>query len=569
MHFTPKVARRLYSYPGHPFPTATAGSTGNLAGLQALRALGDKYGLRFPSRHGNLLPESNWDNQIAASRIVGQIHVGESGLPNNTNGYNTWDRLLATAPQLNRLGKRSVEAGLGPAYFHNHNDEFSRRYTDTGVSCPTTSADPACKSSWEHIMDKTDPRWVVAQIDIGWAVCGSAFGTPPDATAGMNYVTAMITKFQRRVVSYHFKDVDAAGIRLDCGNNEQREIGLGGINFAPMLAAAKNRSAFYYMERDPVAVGGPTNFNPFTNIENSMKAMRANPSATLYAYPPVFNSVAAGTPGAANQVPVLVTNDGDAPLTITNITVAADALDGGNATAADFQIVSQNCFGTGNVGPLAPRRPAVEDDPATPDVNEASPAVPSGTCTVNVGFKPTRTDYTSVARLQFTSNSDDGVERVLLAAKSTRSALGTVGGDVPSMLALTLPATLTSFGTFVPTVTRTYDTAMAATVTSTAGDATLTVLDADTVNPGKLTNTVGATTFALPSALQIRAVNAAQPNPAYTALTGAPLNLLGWTTPVNQEVVTVGFRQVVSSTDVLRSGSYGKTLTFTLSTTAP
>ena len=152
-------------------------------------------------------------------------------------------------------------------------------------------------------MDKTDPRWVVAQIDIGWAVCGSAFGSPPDAAAGMAYVTAMINKFQSRVISYHFKDVDAAGIRLDCGNAEQREIGKGGINFAPMLAAAKNRSKYYFMERDPVGVGGPTAFNPFTNTDNAMKAMRGDPAPTLYAAAPVFTSVAAGTPGAANQVP--------------------------------------------------------------------------------------------------------------------------------------------------------------------------------------------------------------------------------------------------------------------------
>src|SRR3954468_6792356 len=39
----------LYGYPGNPFPTATAGSTGNLAGLTALKAMGDQYGLRFPS----------------------------------------------------------------------------------------------------------------------------------------------------------------------------------------------------------------------------------------------------------------------------------------------------------------------------------------------------------------------------------------------------------------------------------------------------------------------------------------------------------------------------------------
>jgi hypothetical protein len=70
----------LYGYPGNPFPTATAGSTGNLAGLLELRALGDRYGIRFSGRHGSLT-EANWDNQIAASRILGQDHIGESGLP--------------------------------------------------------------------------------------------------------------------------------------------------------------------------------------------------------------------------------------------------------------------------------------------------------------------------------------------------------------------------------------------------------------------------------------------------------------------------------------------------------
>src|SRR6478609_4875888 len=31
----------LYGYPGNPFPTASTGSTGNIAGLQALKAMGD------------------------------------------------------------------------------------------------------------------------------------------------------------------------------------------------------------------------------------------------------------------------------------------------------------------------------------------------------------------------------------------------------------------------------------------------------------------------------------------------------------------------------------------------
>ncbi len=70
-----------------------------------------------------------------------------------------------------------------------------------------------------------------------------------------------------------------------------------------MMVAAKNRSKYYFMERDPVAVGGPTNFNPFTNTENSMKAMRADPAPTLYAAAPVFTSVAAGTAGGRQPGP--------------------------------------------------------------------------------------------------------------------------------------------------------------------------------------------------------------------------------------------------------------------------
>jgi hypothetical protein len=308
-----------------------------------------------------------------------------------------------------------------------------------------------------------------------------------------------------------------------------------------MLAAARNRTRYYLSERDPVAPGGPTNFNPFVNTANSAKALKSDPAPVLYAYPPTFASVAAGTAAAANSVPVVVTNDGDAPLTITNVTTAADALDGGAATAADFAVVSHNC---------------------------SQPIAPGGTCTVNVGFKPTRTNYTSVARLQFTSNSDDAVERVLLAARSTGDALSTVGGDVPSTLNLSIPTQPGSFGTFQPTITRAYETAMTATVTSTAGSAALSVADNSTTFPGHLVN--GA--FALPQILNVRAGNVATPSGNYQPLsevTGTATQLLTYGGPVNQDLVTLGFRQQINSTDVLRTGNYNKLLTFTLSTTEP
>jgi hypothetical protein len=42
-----------------------------------------------------------------------------------------------------------------------------------------------------------------------------------------------------------------------------------------------------------------------------------------------------------------------------------------------------------------------------------------------------------------------------------------------------------------------------------------------------------------------------------------------WTGPASNDPVTIAFKQHVDATDALRTGSYSKTLTFTLSTTNP
>jgi hypothetical protein len=52
-------------------------------------------------------------------------------------------------------------------------------------------------------------------------------------------------------------------------------------------------------------------------------------------------------------------------------------------------------------------------------------------------------------------------------------------------------------------------------------------------------------------------------------VSGSPLNLLQWFAPVSNDAVTLWFSQHIGSTDPLRTGAYGKTLTFTLSTTNP
>jgi hypothetical protein len=117
----------------------------------------------------------------------------------------------------------------------------------------------------------------------------------------------------------------------------------------------------------------------------------------------------------------------------------------------------------------------------------------------------------------------------------------TVGGTVPATLSLTLGAPA-SFGAFLPGVDKPYTASTTAKVTSTAGDAALTVSD-----PGHLAN--GA--FSLPEALQVEIAPAS------------------WTLPVSNANVDITFKQHIGANDALRTGSYSRTLTFTLSTTTP
>jgi hypothetical protein len=116
-----------------------------------------------------------------------------------------------------------------------------------------------------------------------------------------------------------------------------------------------------------------------------------------------------------------------------------------------------------------------------------------------------------------------------------------VGGTVAATLSLSLGAPA-SFGPFTAGVAHTYTAQTTANVISTAGDAALTVSD-----PGHLTN--GA--FSLAEPLQVSIA----PN--------------AWTAPVSNAAVAIGFSQAIGATEPLRTGSYGRTLTFTLSTTSP
>ncbi len=146
------------------------------------------------------------------------------------------------------------------------------------------------------------------------------------------------------------------------------------------------------------------------------------------------------------------------------------------------------------------------------------------------------------------------------------SVNGDVGGSVPATLSLSL-GTPAAFGAFTPGVAKTYDASTTANVISTAGDATLTVADPSSTATGHLVN--GA--FSLPQALTVKASSAGGTGRAFAPVGGStsPTALLSYPGPTSNDAVTVSFQQAIGASDALRTGSYSKTLTFTLATTNP
>ena len=126
------------------------------------------------------------------------------------------------------------------------------------------------------------------------------------------------------------------------------------------------------------------------------------------------------------------------------------------------------------------------------------------------------------------------------------------------------PAT---FGAFTPGLAKDYTASTTANVISTAGDAALSVADPSATATGHLLNG----TFTLPSLLQAKASSPLGTGGAFAAVGGSssPTALLSYAAPASNDAVTLSFQQDIGASDALRTGSYSKTLTFTLSTTTP
>ena len=139
----------LFGHPGFP-------ANGDIAGLGRYRAMLDGYGLHAGGWHGGM-SEANWDARIAAAKRLGADYIGSGGFPGPGHQQLRQHAARRPGPQPARqaLGRGRPRPGVLPQ----PPEGVPNQYVDDGVLKPAI----------DIVMERTDGRYVVAEIDVKWS----------------------------------------------------------------------------------------------------------------------------------------------------------------------------------------------------------------------------------------------------------------------------------------------------------------------------------------------------------------------------------------------------------------
>ena len=332
-------------------------------------------------------------------------------------------------------------------------------------------------------------------------------------------------------------------------------------NVSKGILDSSNRDSLFTGQASPVTIGQPYEFKfPVLPTDYTFAAGHQIGVVLLATFSQMYRNTTTppnGTRGAT------VTVDTKSSKVILPITGGAQAAQDSGAFVADTTPPTLADIAPISVTTTDPTGTTVNFTTVTTDTQDPAPTV---SCTKASGTKfAVGTTPVSCTATDANGNASPTKSFNVLVTY-VNQANGDVNASVPATLALTLgPAA--QFGAFTPAVTKTYSASTTANVISTAGDALLSVADPSSTGTGHLVNG----SFVLPQPLQARARNAANTGTAFNNVgsSSSPLNLLTWAAPISNDALTLDFSQLVNSNDPLRTGTYAKALTFTLSTTTP
>ena len=224
--------------------------------LEEYAALFEQYDVRPVASHGSLDPE-DFDEEMAEARLLNQRYIGSGGF--GPPGFGSLEDTLATAENLNELGRRARRQGLR-VYGHNHDQEFTTMYDYDVDGDGDTEPTPVI----EILLNETNPKYVAFEIDIHWARVGLAGGRGnPDLAANINdpsnqeQLLEFLDTYKKRIEMLHVKDTAEDGSITD--------VGQGTTDWVDVFLTA-DRVEYYFSEYD----GSP---HPYESAEIAFEYM--------------------------------------------------------------------------------------------------------------------------------------------------------------------------------------------------------------------------------------------------------------------------------------------------------
>ena len=200
----------------------------------------DTAGLRCVSTHHALLElRPKLDEWIEYGHGLGLDYIicSWAGVHRDPShkGEMTLDDWRYAAEEFNKIGEKVKAAGLTFGY-HNHWVEFG---TENGVVF------------YDELLKRTDPRYVVFEMDCGWVVAG-----------GHNPVD-YLSKTPERFPLLHVKDL----VKQPDGKFKNVVMGHGMIDYKPIMQAATGLK-HYFIEQEEFQG------DPFENLRENVEYMR-------------------------------------------------------------------------------------------------------------------------------------------------------------------------------------------------------------------------------------------------------------------------------------------------------
>jgi sugar phosphate isomerase/epimerase len=224
---------------GYKFVEPAGYADGKIYGMDplAFKDLCKKNGLKVLSAHvGQPLPtEANWDKTMAWWDLCIETHVaaGAKYLVQPSMGgdaYKSLETLKKYCEYFNAIGEKCNAKGLKFGY-HNHDKEFSTKLDG--------------QTMYDVMLNNTDPKKVLFEIDLYWAVVGKA--NPVD----------YFKKYPGRFELWHIKD--------------EKEIGASGMMDFKAIWAESKISGMKY----GVVEVERYNFDQFTSCKKSIDFLNA------------------------------------------------------------------------------------------------------------------------------------------------------------------------------------------------------------------------------------------------------------------------------------------------------